>query len=749
MLSRLNIDNRRAFSHPLWVKRSSLLACLLAPIACYEGASGQSGATEPSTAGGSAGATTDATSTAGSAATAAASDGAEATSSTAETSSTTEPPPIDPPACDPQFPADALALRFDGASHVRIAPSPHLGLTTFTLEAWVRRDGRGQLAGTGVGGLKMTPLITKGRGEADGDHTDVNYALGLFGDVLGADFEDMEAGANHPIYGRTPLQWGVWHHVAATYDGATWRLYLDGELDAEVATGATPRSDSIQPIGLGAAFNSKGEPAGALVGALDEVRIYARALTPAELRATKDSDEPALDGLVAHYPLDAAEPVVDRLGLADGTAQGALAVAPGALLDHGPAPRLRLPRALPGARDTWRLELDVDDPRLPDEGAPITVEFFARALTPADDFTVVALPDTQYYTRDASPPSRPEPDDPDYFRAQTRWAWQHRHERGVIGLITLGDIINNADQPAQWSRASAALGILEDFSDPAFPSGLPYAAAFGNHDQYPKDEPEQTDQANAHFGVDRFAGRAYYGGNYDGDNDENYVYFRAGELDLVVVSLQFHPSPDPALMTWVRRVFESHPRALGVVASHYIVTSSGGLSSQGKALHAALAGVPNVQIMASGHVNQDARRSDDYDGHTIHSMLSDFQRSEPDPQDPEKPIVVEQSKTNGGLGYMRIWSFAPSRQELYVETYSPKRDASYTDERNEFTLPVRLLGAGRGPFTALGSATASDGVAALEGLHVPEGAVLEWYAVARRCLHTTRTELQQIDRASP
>jgi hypothetical protein len=499
VLSRLNIDNRRAFSHPLWVKRSSLLACLLAPIACYEGASGQSGATEPSTAGGSAGATTDATSTAGSAATAAASDGAEATSSTAETSSTTEPPPIDPPACDPQFPADALALRFDGASHVRIAPSPHLGLTTFTLEAWVRRDGPGQLAGTGVGGLKMTPLITKGRGESRRQQRRLQLRPRLLRRRARRRLRGHGERRQPPDVGpHRRSRSGVWHHVAATYDGATWRLYLDGVLDGERVADAVPRFDSIQHFGLGAAFDSKGEPAGGLVGALDEVRVYARALTdrraPRHHVQRRARDSLGLVGTGASTPTTTP---ATTAGDAWPISQGALPSTPGAVLDRGPAPVACDPRRAPRATRHLAPRARRRRSPTPDEGAPITVEFFARQLTEADDFTVVVLPDTQYYTRDASPPSRPEPDDPDYFRAQTRWAWQHRHERGVIGLITLGDIINNADQPAQWSRASAALGILEDFSDPAFPSGLPYAVAFGNHDQYPKDEPEQTDQANA------------------------------------------------------------------------------------------------------------------------------------------------------------------------------------------------------------------------------------------------------------
>ena len=59
----------------------------------------------------------------------------------------------------------------------------------------------------------------------------MNYFLGIrqSDGVLAADFEDTATGLNHPVAGVTPIPAnGAWHHAAATYDGTTWRLYLDG-----------------------------------------------------------------------------------------------------------------------------------------------------------------------------------------------------------------------------------------------------------------------------------------------------------------------------------------------------------------------------------------------------------------------------------------------------------------------------------------------------------------------------------------
>src|SRR5687768_4018865 len=188
-----------------------------------------------------------------------------------------------PPACDSETgPTGAVVL--DGKDdYATTGKKAELGLAQFTIEAWVRRDGDGITATSGAGGLTLVPIAAKGLGEGDGSNIDCNYLFGFAGDVLGADFEDMASGANHPIYGKTAIRRGEWHHVAATYDGTTWRLFVDGKLDAERAANATPRADSVHAFALGSAINSMGEPRGFLHGSLDEVRVWNLARSPEEI----------------------------------------------------------------------------------------------------------------------------------------------------------------------------------------------------------------------------------------------------------------------------------------------------------------------------------------------------------------------------------------------------------------------------------------------------------------------------------
>ena len=213
-----------------------------------------------------------------------------------------------------------MALQLGGTNaYATFGPAPQLGASTFTLEAWIRRDGAGVATFTGTGGVTAVPLITKGMAEVEGGTVDMNYFLGISAATgrLAADFEDMATGGNHPINGTAAIPAdGSWHHVAATYDGSTWQLYLDGAIDATLSVGAfTPRFDSIQHAAIGTALNStggvtSGQTAGRFHGVLDEVRIWSYARTPAQI----------LDG--TNREILAASGLLGRFGLNEGTGTG-------------------------------------------------------------------------------------------------------------------------------------------------------------------------------------------------------------------------------------------------------------------------------------------------------------------------------------------------------------------------------------------------------------------------------------------
>jgi hypothetical protein len=85
--------------------------------------------------------------------------------------------------------------------------------------------------------------------------------------------------ARDPLYKRR-LHPGIWYHAVAVYEAGTHRLYLDGEQCDEVAHPLTVHRE--QPMHIGR--KGTAEPYFFFRGAIDDVRIYDRALSPQEVR---------------------------------------------------------------------------------------------------------------------------------------------------------------------------------------------------------------------------------------------------------------------------------------------------------------------------------------------------------------------------------------------------------------------------------------------------------------------------------
>jgi hypothetical protein len=80
----------------------------------------------------------------------------------------------------------------------------------------------------------------------------------------------------------TAVPSGRWTHVAATYDGAALRFYLDGVLDRTVVISGSLNRNAGSPVWLG---DRSDLTAYRFAGSMDELRIWSRALSTAELRA--------------------------------------------------------------------------------------------------------------------------------------------------------------------------------------------------------------------------------------------------------------------------------------------------------------------------------------------------------------------------------------------------------------------------------------------------------------------------------
>jgi len=290
----------------------------------------------------------------------------------------------------------------------------------------------------------------------------------------------------------------------------------------------------------------------------------------------------------------------------------------------------------------------------------------AAVAASAQDFTIIVLPDTQKYSC-----GTPCGSNPAMFEAQTQWIVDNKDALNIVYVAHEGDIVEHATTAVEWDRADGAMSLLEDPVTTSLPYGIPYGVLRGNHDQ-----DSTYDYYNQHFGVGRFSGRSYYGGSFDGtNNNNNYTLFSASGMDFIVINLEYNPSI--AVRNWADALLETYSNRRAIVVSHYIINigNPGTFNSMGEAIYNALKDHPNLFLMLCGHMHGEGSRVDVYNGNIVDTLLADYQ-----------------SYTNGGNGFLRILTFSPVKNEITVETYSPWLGQYETDPDSQFVLDYDMGG---------------------------------------------------------
>jgi hypothetical protein len=163
----------------------------------------------------------------------------------------------------------AGALSFNGTNnYVRVADSASLDLTNgMTLEAWVQPT---------TSDKAWRTVVLK-------EHTTgLAYSLYSNDDTARPGTSERAAGAGRDTStaGTAALPANKWSHVAATFDGGTLRIYVNGALVGSKALGGSLAVGSGPlKIGGNAVWGEW------FKGLIDDVRVYNRALSTADIAA--------------------------------------------------------------------------------------------------------------------------------------------------------------------------------------------------------------------------------------------------------------------------------------------------------------------------------------------------------------------------------------------------------------------------------------------------------------------------------
>ncbi|MFT9058825.1 metallophosphoesterase [Bifidobacterium aquikefiri] len=323
------------------------------------------------------------------------------------------------------------------------------------------------------------------------------------------------------------------------------------------------------------------------------------------------------------------------------------------------------------------------------DGEPVVTmndDAISQEATPRSDydFSFAWESDTQYYNANY--------DNDGYYQHQENihnWLINNRQAMNIQYLFHTGDIVDDADIPAQWQRADAQYKKLDE-------AGFPYGVLAGNHDVDHKDENYVNFSKN--FGESRYASNPWYGGSFE-DNRGHYDLISAGGIDFIVVSVGWGVEQDE--IDWTNKILAQYPNRVAILNFHEYLLASGGLGLIPQEIYKQVV-VPNknVKMVFSGHYHSAqktvSRIDSDGDGkpdRNVLNLLFDYQALE-----------------EGGMGFLRLMHINTQNDTMEVRTYSPSiqkygsqtvSSSSFKPSDEEFTVNLSELGIA--PRTAQGS----------------------------------------------
>ncbi len=285
-------------------------------------------------------------------------------------------------------------------------------------------------------------------------------------------------------------------------------------------------------------------------------------------------------------------------------------------------------------------------------------------------FSVVILPDTQYYT------SKQDNDADNTYRRQMQWILDHRASDGIRFVLHVGDITNN-NTTAQWQTASDAHAMLDA-------AGVPYSVVTGNHDYLLDGTFGRGDsQFDDWFPTTRFSANAWYGGSYGSSGINNYAFFSVGAMRFMILSLEYSARKD--VLCWADDLVAQHPDHHVILVTHCYLTHGGGYSggcpdpdynavgaTGGAVWEELVSHHSNIFLVVSGHIgDSEYREKASNTGAPVHEMLVDYQFEGECPASSAAACTNHcRTGTYHGNGWMRQLIFDPRANTIRAHTFT-------------------------------------------------------------------------------
>jgi len=308
-------------------------------------------------------------------------------------------------------------------------------------------------------------------------------------------------------------------------------------------------------------------------------------------------------------------------------------------------------------RDTkrvWRIGLAI---------LGLLVLFAGRACGESKDFSIVVLPDSQFYAAQFT----------NVGLAQTEWICRNIEKLQIKFVATVGDNVDAGYIDAQFKNSTRFMNKLDDV--------VPYGLACGNHDLMDGKKGSCTSRKFVdYYGPQRFKKYAWFGGASP-SGFSSYQIFSGGGYKFIALELTVAAAE--AEVQWAKKVIADNPGIPVILTTHQMLTPKAeidkgaavngpGRQTPAQVWEQLVEPSPQIFLILCGHYHGEAYITKKTQAaQPVHVILQDYQN------DP-----------NGGDGWLRIFAFHPEHDKVDVQTYSPTLKRYKKGPKSEFSFAL-------------------------------------------------------------
>jgi hypothetical protein len=251
---------------------------------------------------------------------------------------------------------------------------------------------------------------------------------------------------------------------------------------------------------------------------------------------------------------------------------------------------------------------------------------------------------------------------PQVMDEMMQWVADNKNSKNVKFVFQGGDIVNNGGDQSQWRNADDSFKIIED-------RNIPFSIVPGNHDW----QGRTYVNFNKYFGVNRFSNKPWWGGSITSTSSHvHHMLFSVGGQDYVIVGIGFHPNT--ADFNYAKQVLQNNPNRKAIINTHDYLEADGSYDdSYARKLwdNVISKNANTFAVFSTSLFEEYYRENDNVGGNSVHQFAANYQ-----------------GRAKKGQGWLRIYTFDPVVDKIFVQTYDVTRNRYETDSNSQFSVKL-------------------------------------------------------------